>query len=277
MVWCVNCHSPLVLEGKNPDEVENRIFSNEGVSCIACHVRENQILASKEIENPREHNFILNKKLKDSEFCSNCHQFNFPTANKNHGFQFSNLPMQNTYQEWKESFFYQKENCQSCHMPIKINSKGENYRSHSFFGGHNKELLEKTFSIKLIQLDKNLFKIEILAKKLGHGFPTGDLFRKLNIQILDQNYKRLYEFDLGYEYSKNENPKFEDAEKVLSNKEVFSPPLSSENSIYLKSIYNSELNKAKFYKMKMKFVDEKSLLIDEYSESVELIFKKGKF
>lgn len=278
MVWCTNCHSPLALEGKNPDEEKNRVLSEEGVSCIACHVRENQILANKEIQNPREHNFILNKKLKDSEFCSNCHQFNFPSADKKQGFQFSNLPMQNTYEEWKESYFYKKkENCQSCHMPTKINSKGEKYRSHTFYGGHNKEFLASTFNLKLIQEDQNLFKVELQAKRLGHSFPTGDLFRKLNIQILDKNFKKLYEFDLGYEYSKNPNPKLEDAEKILSAKEVFLPPLVSENSVYLKNIYNSELKKARYYRMKMKYVDEKSLLIDEYTENVELIFKKGKF
>src|SRR6185369_16156590 len=45
-VWCVNCHSPMMRLGGNPQVLADRIQSEDGISCITCHVRNGKILTA---------------------------------------------------------------------------------------------------------------------------------------------------------------------------------------------------------------------------------------
>ncbi|MBK7055727.1 MAG: hypothetical protein IPH52_11880 [Leptospiraceae bacterium] len=61
-----------------------------------------------------------------------------------------------------------------------------NYKTHNFPGGHNRDYLTKTFSLSLEKVSDADAKLIVTAKRLGHAFPTGDLFRTLVIRLLDK-------------------------------------------------------------------------------------------
>ncbi|PJZ28331.1 multiheme c-type cytochrome [Leptospira kmetyi] len=223
MSWCLNCHAPLLTNGEDEKNTKKRMLKEEGVSCIVCHVREGKILTSQ-IPNGNSlvHNYSEAPVMARSEFCASCHQFNFPTneslnALRAREFKYSNLPMQNTYNEWESSGWSGKKNCQSCHLFQKTK------RSHSFPGGHDLEYLSSAFDVKLRRDSERQFTLTVSLKRTGHSLPTGDLFRALRIQILSDENRLIHEWILKKEYVSNLDKKPDASPKSLINDFVFLP------------------------------------------------------
>ncbi|WP_269752224.1 multiheme c-type cytochrome [Leptospira ainazelensis] len=223
MSWCLNCHSPLLSKGEDEKDQRKRILKEEGVSCIVCHVREGKILAAKKPKlNSSVHVYAESPILKKSEFCASCHQFNFPTNGTlseamHKEFKYSNLPMQNTYNEWKESVWEDGKNCQSCHLFPKTK------RSHSFPGGHDLNYLSDAFNVQLQRIGKREFILVVSLLKTGHAFPTGDLFRALRIHILDEKGQLIKEWILKKTYTSSLDKNPNAPPKSLINDFVFQP------------------------------------------------------
>ncbi|WP_061249097.1 multiheme c-type cytochrome [Leptospira alstonii] len=221
MAWCLNCHAPLLSFDENEKDPEKRILKEEGVSCIVCHVREGKILTSEmPNENSLVHEYTEAPVMARSEFCANCHQFNFPTNDslnvlRAKEFKYSNLPMQNTYNEWESSGWSEKKNCQSCHLFPKTK------RSHSFPGGHDLEYLSSAFDVRLRRDSERQFTLVVSLKRTGHSFPTGDLFRALRIQILNDENRLINEWILKKDYVTTIDKKPDAPPKSLVNDFVF--------------------------------------------------------
>jgi hypothetical protein len=134
--WCVNCHAPLLEQKKEflSKEDTDKSLLAEGINCAACHIRDGKILGSKNIKN-EYHEVIQFDSLNTSEFCENCHQFNFPRFQKDK-IHYSKEPMQNTFTEWKNS--KTTRTCQDCH-----------YDGHKLLGNHNPERLRNDFSVEI--------------------------------------------------------------------------------------------------------------------------------
>ncbi|MCC5814805.1 MAG: cytochrome c554 and C-prime [Leptospira sp.] len=214
MAWCLNCHSPLMEPGNDPKDFSGRFQSEDGVSCITCHVRDGNILTAEIPKEPKGvHAYKEVSQMKESEFCGNCHQFNFPTIDslsESKPLEYSNLPMQNTLEEWKESPYYPRKNCQSCHLFPKKK------RSHSFSGGHDAEYLNQSFELELIPIIGNEFTIRVRGINIGHHFPTGDLFRSLRIRIKKEDGSFVDEIILKKHYIPSEkDASSKDAARVL--------------------------------------------------------------
>ena len=279
LTWCVNCHAPLVKENGNPENTVDRIFTEEGVSCVVCHKRGDKILTAHTPNNPVEHEYIEVKEMKRSEFCENCHQFNFPvgTGNVPHNkFKYSSQPMQNTFTEWQMSYFYGKETCQDCHMQTN-----KEHKTHSFPGGHNKDYLAKTFTVDFTKISNTDIKLTIIGKRLGHAFPTGDLFRTLTVRLLDKNEIEIKKILFRYEYEEvevNRNSNIYSAKRLVE-RNIITPPVLREDAYYFKniSLHTSELKKIKFYELSMKYVNESNKVFSSEYEHEKLIFKKQKF
>ncbi|EMJ59331.1 cytochrome c554 and C-prime [Leptospira interrogans serovar Valbuzzi str. Duyster] len=223
MAWCLNCHAPLLAKLEDEQDPEKRILKEEGVSCIVCHVRKGKILTpEKPNHSLLTHEYLETPVMQTSEFCANCHQFNFPANDslsmwKTKEFKYSNLPMQNTYNEWKSSGWSDKKNCQSCHLFPKTK------RSHSFPGGHNLEYLASAFDIQLTRIGIKQFVLIVSLKKTGHSFPTGDLFRALRIQVLNNENQLIKEWVLKKEYTSSLDKSPEGSPKSLINDFIFQP------------------------------------------------------
>jgi len=277
LIWCVNCHAPLMKADGDSEKIEDRILTEEGISCIVCHKRGDKILTAHTPSNPKEHEYLEVKEMKRSEFCENCHQFNFPvgTGNVPHkNFKYSNQPMQNTFTEWQMSYFYGKETCQDCHMQPK-----DGYKTHLFPGGHNKDYLSKTFSLDLTKISNTNMQITIIGKRLGHAFPTGDLFRTLVVRLLDKEEREIKRIILRYEYEEieaNRNSNTLSA-KHLRERNIITPPVSKEDAYYIKNISLSEadIKKIYSYEFSISYINESNNLFSDVEDNhSKLVFKK---
>ncbi len=276
LTWCVNCHAPMMKANGDLEKIEDRVFKEEGISCIVCHKRGDKILTARIPSKPQEHKYIEVKEMRRSEFCENCHQFNFPvgTGNVPHkNFKYSAQPMQNTFTEWQMSYFYGKETCQDCHMKPK-----DGYKTHSFPGGHNRDYLENTFSVNLEKISNSDVKLTVTAKRLGHAFPTGDLFRTLIIKLLDKKNQEIKRIVLRYEYDEVESNRNSEtlSAKRLRERNIITPPVAREDAYYIKniSLSNSDMERIDSYELSMNYINESNKLFSSVEDNTsKLVFK----
>lgn len=220
MEWCLNCHAPLLGETKDSNQNQlKRIQIEDGVSCITCHVREGKILTGKIPKSSSlAHNYKKVETMNESKFCANCHQFSFPTSQslkKNHSFQYSEVAMQDTYNEWLKTKSSKQKTCQSCHL---ASGKKD---SHTFPGGHSLQLISDSFDVSASKISNNQILIKIQSIGIGHSFPTGDLFRALRFRVYDPKHNFLKEWIFKKEYTTNKNPKPNEPTKTLIANTVF--------------------------------------------------------
>ncbi len=219
MSWCLNCHAPFVTLNSDHDNPLDRFQKEDGISCITCHVRNGKILTSKVPKKELlSHRYQEIPQMETSEFCANCHQFSFPTVKSmvkgNAEFHYSKLPMQDTYEEWKRSPYYNKKQCQSCHLFPRSKF------THSFPGGHSLDDLSSAFVISIEKKSENAYLVEIETKNIGHSFPTGDLFRTVRLRVYSPEKKFQKEWVFRKAFSVRQNPKSDEASKVLSEDTV---------------------------------------------------------
>lgn len=153
--FCRGCHAPLA-GGEEPRE----LAAAEGVACAVCHTN---VHGSK--PDPR---------LSTSELCAGCHEFRF----QSHADGETVAPlMQSTVSEGNGSA------CRTCHMPIVTDETGKPHRSHRFDGSSQAMLsraLRVSVEAKRVGADVEL--TFTLTARAGHAVPTGDLFRRLEIE-----------------------------------------------------------------------------------------------
>ncbi len=204
---CINCHIPLenqqeyLIEGlwdsdiykpkkkKNPHW--DKQLQQEGVTCAACHVRDNKIVG------PTGTTKAPHPVKKDPEFlseglCISCHNANASlTPTLACTFE--------TGDEWKNSKISSEKNCITCHMTDTTRSIVPGYEPrlshmHSFPGSgipkspdHHPDMFNG-LDIALAAVPQSLEKGKALRTKLtltnahaGHRVPTGDPERFIEI------------------------------------------------------------------------------------------------
>jgi hypothetical protein len=173
--WCVDCHAPLpeqkaaIIAGRLGD------LASEGINCDVCHVRGGNVLSAQPptARGLAAHPMQEEPELRRSEFCGNCHQFNFPVERRD-PVRYSSHPMQNTLSEWAASP-NGLHTCQECHMALG---------GHRMAGGHDVDLLRKTLSVRVVRDLDGWMKVRVEARGAGHRVPTGDPFRRLRVDLL---------------------------------------------------------------------------------------------
>lgn len=192
--WCMNCHAPLHKYPKNSDFIEisksydNTSIWTEGVNCSVCHVRNNEIFGKRNRNDIKEHRVIKDEVFSKNTLCNNCHQFNFP---KYHipSLVYTDVIMQGTGLESKEqfSFFEKSELCVSCHLKNNHHLNGTVFDTGWVYDWNVK--------VKTIADGNNfIVKLSMEYPKMGHMFPTGDLFRSLVFRIYDRNRISIFEY-----------------------------------------------------------------------------------
>ncbi|MFZ5629011.1 MAG: multiheme c-type cytochrome [Spirochaetota bacterium] len=197
--WCVNCHAPLRMIGSEKTPYRGE----EGISCLACHVRGGEILTGA-LPLPRKagqgdqlaHRYRIDAQFKDERLCENCHEFNFPTAasamSEGKDFHYTDQPMQSTVSEYRASAYYGKVTCQGCHL------FRDTADSHTFPGGHALERLKKDLRVEAVRESEGSLTLRIYAQGIGHAFPTGDLFRTLRVLLYDKAINEQQEVELRH-------------------------------------------------------------------------------
>ncbi len=171
--FCRGCHAPE----SNPTKEPPKAVSELGVGCVSCHVtEEGLVLAAPSSSSghealPSPHPLRRSREFAETGGCAGCHEFRFPEGHGNDDGQF----MQSTSREHQRSPAAKKP-CAACHMPLV-----EGRRSHAFSEVRDPAWLRKNLEAKAERVEENIVRITLVQPDPGHAFPSGDLFRRLEI------------------------------------------------------------------------------------------------
>lgn len=172
--FCRGCHAPEADPTKPPPTA----VSDLGVGCVTCHVTEGStVLAAETADGDRSsaplapHRVKRSADLGGTAACARCHEFAFPAprADDDGGF------MQTTVREHERSPAAAKS-CAACHMP-RIGGR----RSHAFADVRDAAWLRSKLRATAERGKDGELRVTLAQLDPGHGFPTGDLFRRLEV------------------------------------------------------------------------------------------------
>lgn len=178
LAFCQSCHAPAA----DPTRSAPAILADLGIGCTSCHTPasggepDTAILAAGEPEHVTRapHPVQRSVAFGTNAACAGCHEFAFPDAAQRGQLALmqSTLSEQHTAQDAAA--------CASCHMP-RVAPGG--HRSHAFAASRDPEFLRRAVQASAERVAVNRVKIELAPRYLGHAFPTGDLFRRLVVEI----------------------------------------------------------------------------------------------
>ncbi|MDI1451423.1 multiheme c-type cytochrome [Polyangium sp. 6x1] len=169
--FCRGCHAP---EG-DPAVEPPKAVSELGVGCVTCHVTEEGLVlaaASPGADAARApHPLRRSTAFSQTGGCAGCHEFRFPMGFGNDDGQF----MQTTAREHQRSPAAGKA-CADCHMP-----RVEGRRSHAFAEVRDPVWLRSNLQATAERAGDDTLRVTLVQPAPGHDFPTGDLFRRLEV------------------------------------------------------------------------------------------------
>lgn len=176
--FCRSCHAPESDPRREPTTRE----AQAGVACVTCHLdRKDGVVLAGPHPHADDHE-VPHALRRSSEFaspdaCAGCHEFWFPSA----GRAGHELKMQRTITEHAHSKFAD-DSCQSCHMP-PARSDGAVHHDHGFTVVGRPQMLRAAVSVEATRPTPGSVMIELSPRLVGHAFPTGDLFRRLVVEL----------------------------------------------------------------------------------------------
>lgn len=149
---CVACHANASIAQGHPRE--------DGVSCSGCHA------PAGPSELPR-----------GVEMCAGCHQFDFAKLSGEGWNAYDPVDaVQETVREWERSP-KRGQTCVDCHMPE---------RSHQLRGLADGAFVRESLSVQVEARPSDegtAVVVRLQASEIGHTMPTGDMFRRLRVQV----------------------------------------------------------------------------------------------
>lgn len=216
---CVHCHAPSreqarevaaalpkgsflerrsALQAK-PLNVPSKSRAHDGVDCVACHVRDGQVLTTNTTTQEAEGHVVspMASALSDSAFCGTCHQFRFHELHEGKTV-LADLLIQSTFDEWKDYAAAGGEGtCQSCHMKDG---------SHEVLGTRHLDFMRSALQVEVVPEAGVAAALELRSNGVGHHFPSGDVFRHLTVEV-DRGDAQWTELAwIGRRYEPRENP-----------------------------------------------------------------------
>ncbi len=171
---CQGCHAPEADASEPPPTWA----AAAGVTCVTCHVAGddgNEIMATLDADVAASpHELLPTPKLEGDAACAGCHEFDFPRTARNR----DPGPMQLTITEHARSDFADIA-CADCHM----GAEGEDrHAGHGFNVTRNEALLREAIEVVVDRTDDGRMIFDLTPVGVGHSFPTGDLFRRLELR-----------------------------------------------------------------------------------------------
>jgi hypothetical protein len=171
--FCQSCHAPEADAHRPVPESA----ADLGVGCVTCHVVGDQLLASAAGTAVPPHEVRRSREFASVGACANCHQFAFPDGAPRGQFSL----MQATLHEHDASTARDVP-CANCHMPL-VGAGASQHRSHAFPGGHDPEFVKAGLRVRAERHAANRVTFVLQTERVGHAFPTGDLFRRLEVSV----------------------------------------------------------------------------------------------
>jgi hypothetical protein len=172
LAFCRGCHAP----GSDPGKLPAAEAAASGVDCVTCHVQRGGVVGPGTHAAKADHPVFADTRMATSDACSGCHQFNFPPSAR----QIVPQAMQSTAHEHEVSRFADTP-CQSCHMPT-VGDGHSTHRSHDFSVLGNREMIRGAATVTASRVGADQVAIAIAPGAIGHAFPTGDMFRRLEVR-----------------------------------------------------------------------------------------------
>jgi hypothetical protein len=194
---CLKCHiSQAIFEHKLIDtpphfDISNKegaaIAKKNGVSCLTCHVKGNEVMAGRSFPNaPCKP--VANPALTETTQCAGCHKA-------------YNTRAKHEYDEWLiRKNPADKRTCQSCHMPKREGIQGGT--NHSFRLRDNHELFNAFFEARVEKTKEGTFELVLENKGTAHRFPTGYTTKTVVVKIQDADNKDDFKSIFRYEIRK---------------------------------------------------------------------------
>lgn len=170
--FCRACHAPEA----RPTAPATGWSADNGVACVTCHVpgRDGVVMTGVGQRQSRApHPLRRSAAFAGVGACAGCHEFSFPDGNARTRPEL----MQLTLTEHAQSAF-RGTGCVRCHMPRK-----GGHRSHLFLGGHDAASLKQALIVTAERPSPTLLRLSLVPQRIGHAFPTGDLFRRLELSV----------------------------------------------------------------------------------------------
>ena len=169
--FCRGCHAPESRGAETPP----RAVSELGVGCVTCHVtEEGSVLAAPSAEGDAQvaapHPLQRSAELAGTGACAGCHEFRFPGLPGSDDGRF----MQTTVREHQRAPAAADSGA-ACHMPL-VGGR----RSHSFAEVRDPAWLRANLRATAERIEGGV-RITLAQPAPGHAFPTGDLFRRLEV------------------------------------------------------------------------------------------------
>ncbi|MFT3771202.1 MAG: multiheme c-type cytochrome [Minicystis sp.] len=169
LAFCRGCHAPEADPARLPAEGARRL----GVGCVTCHVQGADIVGPRaRAAGGGVHAVRADARLATEEACARCHQFDFPRPQR--------APMQGTGDEHRASA-HAGQACQACHMP-PARDGGRGHRSHDFRVIGDAAKLRSAVTARAARDGDRAVTVALAAARVGHAFPTGDMFRRLEVR-----------------------------------------------------------------------------------------------
>jgi nitrate reductase cytochrome c-type subunit len=173
--FCRGCHAPEADPQEEPSPNEGA----HGVGCVSCHVVEaGAVLAAPRMsragtaEVTAPHAIVRSEDFGNTGACVGCHEFRFPGLTGASEATF----MQTTVREHTRSASADRP-CASCHMPEGSSGR----RSHAFREVRDPSWLRASLAAEARVDEDGVVTVTLRQTSPGHAFPTGDLFRRLEV------------------------------------------------------------------------------------------------
>lgn len=183
--FCQRCHAPEEPAATAVGEVSPAAASL-GVGCVTCHVQpgtdvvwaapptaETEATAASDERVP--HPIARSPAFAGPQACAACHEFPFPDS----GLREQPLAMQRTITEHARSANASRS-CADCHMPRDADGD----RSHAFPGAYDRATLARALAIEATRPAPTTVHLRLRAGEVGHAVPTGDLLRRLMLEVI---------------------------------------------------------------------------------------------
>jgi hypothetical protein len=177
--FCRGCHAPE----SDPEAMPTAAAQAMGVSCTTCHVQmvpgggtsTGVVVSTHGAPAGSPHAVLADARMGTKDACGSCHKFDFPRV--------AGAPMQDTLAEHASSK-YATTPCQTCHMPERTGAGGKKHRSHAFSVIGDPEMIRSAATATAERTGAKGIRVAIAPKGAGHAFPTGDMFRRLEVRAI---------------------------------------------------------------------------------------------
>jgi hypothetical protein len=155
--WCASCHRPAGA----------RVA---GLECASCHAVGGDATAIRSTRTPSREALAAHRIVVAPSQCTSCHEFATPLPDHLDPVVYSSQPLQATVSELTRSD--PRARCVDCHDP------------HRPLGAHDPALLRSAVEITARSTTDGV-EVTLVAKRVGHRFPTGDPFRRLVVSVCE--------------------------------------------------------------------------------------------